>query len=157
MKYRELYQCGATSLQEADIQDAILDARLLLEWICNTNRNDLLVHGDREVETILEEKFLEAINTRKSHIPLQYITGVQEFMGLCFEVDENVLIPRQDTEILVEEAMLLLHDGMKILDICTGSGCILLSLLHYSNDCSGVGLDISKDALKVAEIGRAHV
>ena len=151
MKYRELYQCGVTSLQEADIQDAILDARLLLEWICNTNRNDLLVHGDREVETILEEKFLKAINTRKSHIPLQYITGVQEFMGLCFEVDENVLIPRQDTEILVEEAMLLLHDGMKILDICTGSGCILLSLLHYSNDCSGVGLDISKDALKVAE------
>ena len=151
MKYRELYQCGVTSLQEADIQDAILDARLLLEWICNTNRNDLLVHGDRKVETILEEKFLKAINTRKSHIPLQYITGVQEFMGLCFEVDENVLIPRQDTEILVEEAMLLLHDGMKILDICTGSGCILLSLLHYSNDCSGVGLDISKDALKVAE------
>lgn len=61
-----------------------------------------------------------------------------------------MLIPRQDTEILVEEAMRYLHDGMRILDLCTGSGCILLSLLHYSNDCEGVGVDISQEALQVA-------
>ena len=71
-------------------------------------------------------------------------------MGLEFLVDENVLIPRQDTEILVEEVLRELTDGSRILDLCTGSGCILLSLLHYSNDCVGVGSDISEEALCVA-------
>ena len=72
-------------------------------------------------------------------------------MGLTFKVNEHVLIPRQDTEILVEEAMRYLSDGMRILDICTGSGCILLSLLKYSNECEGMGVDISEDALAVAQ------
>ena len=71
-------------------------------------------------------------------------------MGLDFVVNENVLIPRQDTETLVEEVMKQLHDGFRILDLCTGSGCILLSLLHYSNGCTGVGADISEAALAVA-------
>ena len=72
-------------------------------------------------------------------------------MGLAFIVNKNVLVPRQDTEVLVEEVMRYLHDGMRLLDMCTGSGCILLSLLHYSNDCTGVGVDISEEALRVAE------
>ena len=71
-------------------------------------------------------------------------------MGLPFFVNEQVLVPRQDTEVLVEEVMKHLHDGMRILDMCTGSGCILLSLLHYSNDCTGVGVDLSAGALAVA-------
>lgn len=71
-------------------------------------------------------------------------------MGLEFAVDGHVLVPRQDTEVLVEEALRNLHDGMRILDMCTGSGCILISLLHYSNDCRGVGADISGEALAVA-------
>lgn len=71
-------------------------------------------------------------------------------MGLTFLVNKDVLVPRQDTEVLVEEAMKHLHDGMRILDLCTGSGCILLSLLHYSNDCEGVGVDLSARALSVA-------
>lgn len=71
-------------------------------------------------------------------------------MGLTFLVNEDVLVPRQDTEVLVEEVMKHLHDGMRILDMCTGSGCILLSLLHYSNDCEGVGVDLSGQALAVA-------
>lgn len=71
-------------------------------------------------------------------------------MGLEFYVNRNVLIPRQDTEILVEEVMRHLHDGMRILDMCTGSGCILLSLLYYSNDCTGLGVDISPEALETA-------
>ena len=74
----------------------------------------------------------------------------EENMGLEFMVNEAVLIPRQDTEILVEEALKNLHDGMRILDLCTGSGCILISLLYYSNQCSGVGIDISGEALRVA-------
>jgi release factor glutamine methyltransferase len=72
-------------------------------------------------------------------------------MGLSFLVDERVLCPRQDTEVLVEEVLRHLMDGSRILDICTGSGCILLSLLHFSNDCEGVGVDLSEDALEVAK------
>lgn len=150
MNYRELYDCGARLLTDAGIDEAFLDARLLLEYVCHTNRNDLLVHGDREVSETEKASYMEKIDRRKEHIPLQHITGEQEFMGLNFKVNEHVLIPRQDTEILVEEVMRYLHDGMDILDMCTGSGCILLSLLHYSNDCHGVGADISGEALAVA-------
>lgn len=150
MKYEMLYRYGAKRLKEAEIPEADLDARLLLEAVCHTDRNTLLAHGDREVEEEQETRYREWIERRRSHVPLQYITRVQEFMGLPFRVSEQVLIPRQDTEILVEEVMRELHDGMTILDMCTGSGCILLSLLHYSNRCSGVGADISGEALKVA-------
>ena len=151
MKYAELYRIGKESLIKAGIAEAELDARLLLEYICHTNRNDLLVHGDREVSPENETQYLEWINKRAAHIPLQHITGVQEFMGLEFEVNKHVLIPRQDTEILVEEILKDLHDGTVILDMCTGSGCILISLLNYSNDCEGVGVDISADAIAVAK------
>lgn len=151
MTYRALYETGKERLAEAGIEEAGLDARLLLEFVCHTGRNDLLVHGDREVEAACEEQYHELIARRSAHIPLQHLTGVQEFMGLEFAVNEHVLIPRQDTEILVEEVMRNLHDGFRILDMCTGSGCILLSLLHYSNDCSGTGADISGEALEVAQ------
>lgn len=150
MTYRELYESGKSSLSQAGIEEAALDARLLLEFVCHTARNDLLVHGDRVVEAGQENAYRELIGRRSAHIPLQHLTGVSEFMGLTFTVNENVLIPRQDTEVLVEEVMRNLHDGFRILDMCTGSGCILLSLLHYSNDCSGVGADISEKALEVA-------
>jgi len=150
MKYREVYTDGLHKLEAAQIENADLDARLLLEHICHTTRNDLLAHGDREVSTEDFYHYKKAIEKRCQHIPLQQITGVQDFMGLEFKVNEHVLIPRQDTETLVEEAMQRVHDGMKILDMCTGSGCILLSLLHYSNDCIGTGVDVSEDALAVA-------
>ena len=150
MKYEEIYRFGSAALEKAGIGEAQLDARLLLETVCHTSRNDLLVHGDREVTDDEEKKYREWIALRASRIPLQHITGVQEFMGLEFQVNENVLIPRQDTEILVEEVLRELTDGSRILDLCTGSGCILLSLLHYSNDCIGTGSDISEKALAVA-------
>jgi release factor glutamine methyltransferase len=150
MTYRELYEYGVDKLSEAGIEEAVLDARLLLEHICHTDRNELLVHGD-SVRSDLEKQFYEiVIEKRATRIPLQHITGVQEFMGLEFKVNEHTLIPRQDTEILVEEAMRHIGDGMRILDMCTGSGCILLSLLKYSNECEGIGVDISEDALVVA-------
>ena len=150
MNYKEIYLWGRSELEKAGIGEFELDARLLLEHICHTNRNTLLVHGDREVTLKEEKEYQEAIALRRSRIPLQHITGVQEFMGLEFKVNKHVLCPRQDTECLVEEVMRYLHDGNRILDMCTGSGCILLSLLHYSNHCSGVGADISTEALKVA-------
>jgi len=150
MKYKEIYLWGRGELEMSGIGEFELDARLLLEHICRTNRNTLLVHGDREVTGEEEKAYREAITLRSGRIPLQHITGVQEFMGLEFKVNKHVLCPRQDTECLVEEVMRYLHDGNRILDMCTGSGCILLSLLHYSNHCSGIGVDISEDALKVA-------
>lgn len=150
MTYREIYQEGVKVLTEAAIAEAALDARLLLEYVCKTDRNTLLAHGDREVTGEEQAQYLETIARRAAHVPLQHITGEQEFMGLTFAVNNKVLVPRQDTEVLVEEVMRNLHDGMRILDMCTGSGCILLSLLQYSNDCTGVGVDLSTDALAVA-------
>ena len=150
MTYRECYEQGCRTLQAAGIEEAALDARLLLEAVCGTDRNDLLVHGEQPVSPEAEEKYLNWIRQRAEHIPLQQLTGEQDFMGLIFAVNEHVLIPRQDTEILVEEVLKELHDGMRVLDMCTGSGCILLSLLHYSNDCEGLGVDLSAEALEVA-------
>ena len=150
MIYRECYEEGRQVLTSAGIEEAALDARLLLEHICHTGRHDLLVHGDRNVEEEAVSQYRQLIARRAAHIPLQHLTGYQDFMGLTFQVNEKVLVPRQDTECLVEEVLKELHDGMRILDLCTGSGCILISLLYYSNECMGVGADISKEALAVA-------
>ena len=151
MTYRELYSWGMDQLKKADIEEAALDARLLLEEVCGTDRNYLLSHGENPVTEIQNRDYTADITRRAAHVPLQHILGYQEFMGLKFKVTPDVLIPRQDTEILVEEVMRFLHDGMRILDMCTGSGCILLSLLRYSNECEGIGCDISEKALAVAE------
>ena len=151
MTYKALYNLGVEKLLEACIEEAALDARLLLEEVCGTDRGYLLVHGDNEVCEEQYNCYVNHIEQRAKHIPLQHITGYQDFMGLRFKVSPDVLIPRQDTETLVEEVMRYLHDGMHILDMCTGSGCILLSLLRYSNDCVGVGADISEQALAIAK------
>lgn len=150
MSYEQAYKRGTEELQQVQIAEAELDARLLLEHVCGTDRNTLLAHGEREITAQEYENYVNLISERKKHVPLQHLTGIQDFMGLEFYVNSNVLIPRQDTEILVEEVMRHLHDGMHILDMCTGSGCILLSLLYYSNDCTGVGVDISEKALETA-------
>lgn len=150
MTYREFYEYGKSRLAEAGIAEAGLDARILLEYVCHADRNELILYADRERSSMEEQFYRMVIEKRASRVPLQHITGEQVFMGLSFQVNEHVLIPRQDTEILVEEAMRHLGDGMRILDLCTGSGCILLSLLKYSNECEGIGIDISEEALKTA-------
>lgn len=150
MTYKDIYIVGKEGLEAAGIEEAALDARLLLEYVCKTDRNELLAHGDRPVTEEQERQYRELLKRRESRIPLQHLTGEQEFMGLRFFVNEHVLIPRQDTEILVEEVLKNLHDGMSILDLCTGSGCILISLLRYTNNCHGLGVDISPEALSVA-------
>lgn len=150
MTYRECYDQGRDCLAQTQIAEAELDARLLLEFVCGTDRGTLLAHGDRPVSGEEQKRYEELIQKRSQHIPLQHLTGEQNFMGLDFIVNEHVLVPRQDTEILVEEVLKYLHDGMRILDLCTGSGCILISLLHYSNGCEGTGVDISDEALEVA-------
>ncbi len=150
MTLGELYEWGRRILRETGIEEAGTDARLLLESCCQVTYSTLLAHPDREIEKEQEEAYRTLIGKRSAHVPLAYLTGVQGFMGLDFCVNGDVLIPRQDTETLVEEVMKQLHDGFRILDLCTGSGCILLSLLHYSNGCTGVGSDISGAALEVA-------
>lgn len=150
MTYRQLHTYGAGVLEKAGIDEAGLDAAILLEYICNTDRNTLLAHGEMEISEDTEQLYKNVIEKRSARIPLQHITGEQEFMGLRFKINGSTLIPRQDTEFVTEEAMKSLKDGMRLLDICTGSGCILLSLLKYSNECEGIGLDISKEALELA-------
>lgn len=157
MNYGELYEWGKARLTAAQIAEGILDARLLLEAVCHTGKHDLLVHGDRAVTAEQEISYVNYIEQRETRKPLQYILGYQEFMGLNFKVTPKVLIPRQDTEILVEEVLRYRHDGQSLLDLCTGSGCILLSLLKFSNGCRGTGVDISREALAVAAENAARL
>ncbi len=151
MTRKEAYDYGVDTLEAEGIENADCDVRILLEDLCGIEREELLLHGEKTISRVDTEKFMAAINRRLGHYPVQYITGKQEFMGLTFGVTPDVLIPRQDTEILVEEVLKELNDGSRILDMCTGSGCILLSLLYYSNDCEGVGVDVSEEALAVAK------
>ncbi|MBO4901228.1 MAG: peptide chain release factor N(5)-glutamine methyltransferase [Lachnospiraceae bacterium] len=150
--YRALYTWGAESLQSAGVPDAEPDARLLLEYVCHTDRNTLYAHGDLPVGSEMGELYERLIGRRMKRVPLQHILGTQEFMGLSFVVNEHVLIPRQDSECLVEEAMLFVKDGDRVLDLCTGSGCILLSIMCYKNGIEGVGTDLSKEALEIARL-----
>ncbi|MBO4267469.1 MAG: peptide chain release factor N(5)-glutamine methyltransferase [Lachnospiraceae bacterium] len=154
MNYRDTIRTGEDRLSSAGITEAALDARLLLEFITGHDRNTLFVYPDTPVSDVDAEKYEELIEKRSKHIPLQQLTGSCEFMGMDFFVNDKVLIPRQDSECLVEEAMRYVSDGSDILDLCTGSGCLLLSLMHYKNGCRGIGIDISADAVDVANINR---
>lgn len=152
MTLKEAYEYGQVQLKNAEIDDAVLDAWYLLEHVTGISRAMYFMDMKREISLEQESRYRIYIDNRVKHIPLQHITGVQEFMGLEFCVNEHVLVPRQDTEVLVERALEDLESDMQVLDMCTGSGCILLSLLKlcgYAN-VSGVGVDISEEALKVA-------
>ena len=151
MKYREAMQEGEKILQEAGIVDAKNDAWLLLAMVCKVDHTYYYMHMEEELMPEQQDEYRVVIRKRAEHVPLQYITGEQEFMGLPFKVNSNVLIPRQDTETLVEEALKVIRPGMKVLDMCTGSGCILISILKNVLNVEGVGCDISKQALIVAK------
>ncbi len=152
MTRKEAVNLAAARLNEAGLSDAGTDSRILFEYITGVTANELFLHPEAEISAEDEVKYTEAVDIRLTHVPVQHITGRQEFMGLEFTVNENVLIPRFDTEVLVEEAMKQGLSHMNILDMCTGSGCILLSLMHYSHDCTGTGVDISEEALAVARL-----
>ncbi len=150
MTYRETLKNCRDLLTEAGITDAEIDARLILQHVTGQGRSYLLAHADEELSE-REERLYELLSERRaSHIPLQHLMGYTEFMGLNFLVSKEVLIPRIDTEFLVEEAMRYIGDGSKVLDLCTGSGCIILSLMRYKNDIEGTGADISDAAIENA-------
>ena len=147
-----LLKKGQEILVQAGIEEAGLDARLLLEYITGKSRAYYLAHGEECVTKETADRYLELVTGRSQHIPLQHLTHQAFFMGYEFYVNEDVMIPRQDTETLVEEALRLLKGRQKprVLDMCTGSGCILTSILLEVPDASGTGADLSEKALKVA-------
>ena len=151
MTYQQTLRWGELFLQEKGIDDAKTDAWLLLALACHTERNDYYLHMLEDIPKEQKEAYETVLKKRAEHIPLQHITGEQEFMGLPFLVNADVLIPRQDTEILVEEALKKAKPGMKTLDLCTGSGCNIISMLKYRPDLYGTASDLSAAALRVAE------
>ena len=151
MTARELLSWGEERLLEAGIDDARLDAWYLLEYSLPTDRVSFLMKGNDPVTEEKKEQYEVLIEKRASHIPVQHLTGVQDFMGFTFKVNEHVLIPRQDTEVLVEE-ILKVSKGKKVLDMCTGSGCIIISLAKLGGLQNAAAADISTEALKVAKM-----
>ena len=176
MTLKEAYEAGKDVLEQSKIQDAALDAWYLLEYVTGVGRAVYFAEPGKKLEDGQYRDYMALIRKRAAHIPLQHLTGEQEFMGLSFRVNEDVLIPRQDTETLVETALELFWKGavpaeegrFRVLDLCTGSGCILISLLYYLQKkgisagkgqdvpcVEGTGTDISGKALAVAETNAA--
>ena len=147
-----LLKNGQKILEQSGIREAGLDAWLLLEYITGKSRAYYFAHGDEGVTEETACRYQELIRKRAEHIPLQHLTHQAFFMGYEFYVNEDVLVPRQDTETLMEAALELLkgNKAPRILDMCTGSGCIITSLLLEVPEASGTGVDLSEKALEVA-------
>lgn len=153
---KEALEKSTVILKEADINNPVPEAGIILCNVLKCDRVFLYSHSDK---TITEEQtgiFFDNIEKRKRGVPLQYITGYQEFMSLLFKVSPQVLIPRQDTEVLVEAVIMHANKSHKsilnILDVGTGSGCIAISLAYYIKNCSVTAVDISEGALEIAGI-----
>ena len=152
---REAERRGAETLAAAGREEAAQTARLLLCHVLGFNFTDYVLAREDLLSPRDASRYAELLTRRASGVPLQYLTREQNFCGLSLYVDERVLIPRQDTECLVEE---VLRDGARgaLLDLCTGSGCIPLALLKHGNFSCALGADISAEALAVAETNRAR-
>ena len=159
MKMRELLDIGKDRLKESKVPDYIVDADILWQYVSGMDRVNMLLTRDEEVPEEQEDVYLKLIDTRCTRVPLQYITGTQNFCGFEFDVARNVLIPRQDTETLVETALGLIEktcnnsavDGERILDMCCGSGCIGISIGLFRENAKVILADISDDALGLAK------
>lgn len=149
MTYQEILKKATNEFKTAKIENADIDAWYLLSAVTNMSRTDYFLHSEDQMPENQALQYQDYISRRLTHEPMQYIIGEQEFMGLNFFVNENVLIPRQDTEILVELAMSYSKDK-NVLDVCTGSGCIAISLAKLSKAKSVTAIDISEKALAVA-------
>ncbi len=151
--YKDALEYGKQRLLECEIEDANLDAWLLLEYVSGISRSWYFIHENEEISEDDIEEYQILIEQRGKHIPLQQLTKEAYFYGMKFFVNENVLIPRQDTEVLVEQVLSLSKgkENLKLLDMCTGSGCILLALLANLKQASGTGVDLSEKALEVAQ------
>ncbi len=128
----------------------LFEARLLMSHFCRLSMTDLITNSSRELSKDAVQAFFDAVSKRERSVPMAYITGKQEFYGLDFKVNENVLIPRPDTEVLVEFAINC--KSKNILDVCTGSGCIAIAVKKHLSHAVVKGIDISREALETASI-----
>jgi len=147
--YGSLLKEGRDILKKAGITEWELDAWLLLGYVTSMERAEYFMKINETVPEETIHQYLDLINIRVCHVPLQHITGEQEFMGIKFKVSPDVLVPRQDTETLVEY-LLPLVNGRRVLDMCTGSGCIAVSLMKLGNAAFCMAVDFSEDALEIA-------
>ncbi len=154
LTYRQMCHNGAAILADAGITDAEYDSFALLEYITGMDRTAYILNGSKSVPEDIAERYDAVIDRRSSHIPLQHITGQAWFYGRSFNVNSDVLVPRQDTEVLVSEALKVINAKDSVLDMCTGSGCIIITLALEKKLGRAVGADISEAALKVASCNR---
>lgn len=154
MKIMEAIETGMIEFKNANIEFPKLKSRMIMQFVLNKTRQYIIVNEMKELDENEEKKFFDAIFKIKEGVPLEHITHQKEFMKLNFYVDENVLIPRQDTEILVEEVIGIAEKvkAKKILDLCTGSGAIAVSLAKYIPQSNITAIDISNEALKISKI-----
>lgn len=153
MTFGQLLQIGTQKLQLAGIEDFSYDAFALLEHVFHINKAQYLLKNREEVTDV--DEYLLLIDRRANHEPLQYIVGSQCFYGLDFYVDSRVLIPRYDTETVVENVLSMeKDDNLDVLDICTGSGCIAITLANNRPSWKVIGSDISEDALDVSAVNK---
>ena len=150
----ELIKIGTKILQKSSTVSAELDSELILSNILKTTREKLIIHPKKNINKILENKFNSDIKARKLNKPIAYILGYKEFWKQKFITDNNVLIPRPDTELIVENVIknFKKKEIKNVLDIGTGSGCIILSILLERKKFKGIGIDTSKHAINVAKI-----
>lgn len=154
MTIRELLNQGIIMLKNEQIDSPKTKARLILESTLNKSREYLIIYDKNEVTSAQRDNYIKKIKRVILGEPIQYITGLQEFMKLNFFVTKDVLIPRQDTEVLVEEVIKIAKKikAKKILDLCTGSGAIAVSLAKYMQESDITATDISKNALNIAKL-----
>lgn len=150
MNYRTALAKGTEYLKSQGVEEASADAWLLLEFCTGVDRTRYFLIQTEELNKEQEDRYLGLIEKRGERIPLQYLTGSQMFYGRPFCVGPQVLVPRQDTEILVEESLKKIRDGQRVMDICTGSGCIIITLAAEKK-IRAEAVDISEEALKIAE------
>jgi len=150
---KDAFTEGIKKLKLSNIDAPVITAGAILCYVLGCEKTYLYTHDDYVLSREEYEKYCDALDRRMNGEPLQYITGYQEFMSLNFAVTPNVLIPRQDTEILVENIIEFVgpNENVSILDIGTGSGCIAISLAYYIKSSKVIGVDISKEALEIAK------
>ncbi len=152
MTFENAISFAIDKLEKSGIDDAKIDAFLLLKAATSVDKSKYYLCAKDELEVKDEEKFLAMLEKRAEHVPAQYIIGKTNFMGFDISVNENVLIPRQDTESVVEETLKKIPQSATVLDMCTGSGCIAIAIKKFRDDAKVFAADISRKALEVAKI-----
>lgn len=165
LSVKEILNIGKTRLADSDIGDAAIDCKILYCYMMNVTNTKIILEYQRILPDSLCDKYFELLDRRCAGTPVQHITGVQEFMGLEFDVNENVLIPRQDTETMVEDAISIIKENtlrgeslpikkkkdFDVLDLCCGSGAIGLSLANACGNIKVTCSDVSSEAMKIAK------